>query len=32
MNRRYEVDDTQWKRIKPYSGNTLQKNWTPLVG
>ena len=29
MARRYEIDDAQWERIKPYLGNTQKKTGRP---
>ena len=29
MARRYEIDDAQWERIKPFLGNTPKKTGRP---
>ena len=31
MARRYEIDDAQWEKIRPYLGNTPKKNGRPQV-
>lgn len=31
MPRRYEIDDTQWKKIEPYLGNTPKKTGRPQI-
>ena len=31
MARRYEIDDVQWEKIKPYLGNTPKKTGRPQV-
>ena len=31
MARRYEIDDAQWEKIRPYLGNTPKKTGRPQV-